>query len=74
MGIHKLLSLAQALRGKAGSLVGRGNVDENISEDSFEQVKERFRLCFKEWLGKQAISQDAGQQERERGRKPHRVN
>lgn len=66
-----MLSLAEALRGKAGNLVGRDYIDEHIGEERFEQGKEQFRLRFKEWLGKQAISLEVGPQERERGRKPH---
>lgn len=65
MGTDKLLSLTQALRGKAGSLTGGGNVGEYVGKDGFEQGKEKFKLSF-EWLGKQALSLEVAPQERER--------
>ena len=72
LGTDKLLSWTQALRGKAGSLTGGGNVGEYV-EDGFEQGKEKFKLSF-EWLGKQALSLEVAPQERERGRKAHQIN
>lgn len=57
--------MTQALRGKAGSLTGGGNVGEYVGEDGFEQGKEKFKLSF-EWLGKQALSLEVAPQERER--------
>lgn len=66
---NELLNLTQTLRGKARSLVERGNIGEYVGEDRFEPGKERFKLSFKEWLGKLIISLEVTRWERKRGRK-----
>lgn len=40
---NELLSLTQILRGKARSLVERGNIGEYVGEDRFEPGKERIQ-------------------------------